>query len=326
VGNRLSTQSSGNNLVPFQPPGQQAPENTTGFDNEPDPSAPDYNAILAEQQAQIAAGSQTVDKLRRQIAESEKRTKAAAKAFAGGADPEPEISPSQKRINEHNELMDYFLQEGIEGERQGRPIPLTVTLATKFAQMGIEAEQRNQALEKQLADMEGRLARLGDSNFKLTDNAASIMEGMLDTALTQIYGEGEQTNLVREAQFNAIAHRIGQEIKDLQTNDRKTWDRVRRNPKYMKNMVNHFVAEMLPPKVKAMMEQEELQNTPISDDELYEAFKEARVACEAAETEAEAHQYSSIMDEIRQQLIANRYGGGSASKQSLNQILKTYRA
>jgi len=319
MGQRLANYSGGN-LPATQQPGQA----DSGYPNEPMPQGGgDYSEILAHQQAQQAANSKTIGRLQQQIAESEKQTQRLKKAFLG--EDEKPVTESEQRIADHEQMLDYFLQEGIEGEREGRPIPLTVTVGTKLAQLGIESEKRLVAQQRQIEQLQAQIGKLADPNFKLTDNAASIMEGMLDDSLSRIYGSDPAQGPVIKAQFDAIANRIGMEIRELQKEEPETWDKIRRNPRYQRNMVNHFVSEMLPPKVRAMMENEELQNTPLTDDELWEAFQEARVQVESAETEAEALQFSNVMDEIRQELISRRYGTEGGDKRSLNKIIRSYR-
>lgn len=281
----------------------------------------DYAQILAEQNQALSQQSKTVDQLRRQLGESSETMSRVKKAFTG--EQEQRVDPSQARINEHEQFLDYFLQQGLEAERRGQPIPLTVTLGSKLAQENIASEKRAAKLEAKLAQLEGKINRQEDTGYRLTDQAAAVMEGMLQEGLAQVYGDDESSERTRAAQFEAVAGRISEEIKDLMKNDPKVWDKVRRNPASLRKMVNHFVGELIPPKARQMLENQRIQDVEQSTDELYIAFNQAKQMLENAGSDREIHEYTRVMDSIRQDIIGRQYGGGGSrnGQPSLNKLL-----
>ncbi len=293
-------------------------ENSSGSD---EGGAVDYGEILQSHEQAFKQQSKTVDQLRRSLDQSTETMGRVKRAFAG--DDPPEQNPLEAAIKGHEELMDYFLQQGLEAERQGRAIPLTVTLGTKLAQQGIEAEKRYAKLEAKFEKLNRSVQRQEDPNFQLTDRAAAAMEGMLQDGLSQVYGGDPSSERTRNAQFAAVAGRITEEIQDLQKNDPGTWDKIRRNPAAMRKMVNYFVQDQLPPRVREMLENQRVQDTVMTTRELHSAFAQANDARLNTENEREAEQYSNIMDSIRQEIIARQYGKGRRNENpSLNELLR----
>lgn len=285
--------------------------------------AVDYGALLAEVQGQYQHQSKTVDVLTRRLAENQQQLQRVRKAFVGEEEKAP--TEYEQRIGEHNRLMDYFLQQGLEAERKGAPMPLTVTLGTKLAQLGIQAEERAQKLEQELAEIKNLLGRQTNAAARQTENAASIMDGMVQEAIMQMYGEDPAYETTRNVQYDAVCKRIDAEIRDLIQNEPKTWAKIRTNPGAMRKMVNHFMAEMIPPAIRAKMEHDKIMETPMSVQELWAAFNEARVNLEEANSNEDvrsAAHWSTIMDELRQKILAEQgVARRESGKPSLNRLM-----
>ncbi len=309
-------------------PGEQSGQSgessaNTGAEAQQDNAeAIDYGQVLAEHQARFAEQGKTVSALKGKLAETEGQFARVRKAFVGEEEKAP--NEYETRVGEHNKLMDYFLQQGLEAERAGKPMPLTVTLGTKLAQLGIQAEERAQALEAQLAELTAGLKRQQNPAFRQTEQAAAIMEGMVQEAIGQVYGDDPSGEVTRGVQYDAVCARINAEIKDLMKNEPQTWAKVRSNPKAMRNMVNHFMGDLIPPAVRAQMEHQKIMDTPQTAQELWTAFREARAGMENADSDRERAHYSRIMDEIRPDLLALQGAGRrDESKPSLNRLLSS---
>jgi hypothetical protein len=283
----------------------------------------DWSQALAEQQAAFQKQGQALQGLQRELGESKEVIGKIKRAFS--PDDEKELDPHDQRIAEYEQFMDYYLQKGLEAERSGQKIPLTVTNATKLAQLGIESERRAKKFEQEIAELKRLVSRQQNPNYQGLERAAYIMEGMVDEALEQMYGQDQDSSKIRSAQFNAVTARVNEEIKDLMKNDPDTLIKIQRDPKKMRTMVNYFMTEMLPPKVRSMMEEQEIMNSEMSVQELYSAFAEAKKHLEQAERSDDAraaHEYSRLMDSIRQDILAAQYGGQrSTNRPSLNRLL-----
>lgn len=286
-------------------PGGESSESGSG--NE----AVDYGQILQQHETAanehataIAEQGKTVDQLRRQLGESQQVIGRVRQAFTGEQDRQP--APHERAISKHQEILDYYLQQGIEAERQGKPMPLTISNGVQLAQFAIEQTTLNNELKQELAAVKQAIARQENPDYQLTDRAAAAMEGMLEEGLAQVYGTDPAYDRTRQSQFTAVANRITEEIKDLMKNEPATWNQIRRQPTAMRRMVNHFVHEMLPPRAREIMEQQRIQATPQPVEELYQAFHEAREQMMSAKNAETQQQFSDLMTTIRQQIFATQ--------------------
>lgn len=292
---------------------EQAPAENAG-------PAIDYAEILAQHQQEFAKQGKTVSALTQKLSANEAQLQRVRKAFVGDEEEAP--SEYQTRVGEHNKLMDYFLQQGLDAERAGKPMPLTVTLGTKLAQLGIQAEERAEKLERELAEIKQTLGRHSNPAFRQSEQAAAIMDGMVQEAVSQVYGDDPTLEVTRNVQYDAVCKRIDAEIRDLVKNEPQTWAKVRSNPQAMRRMVNHFMGELIPPAVRQQMEHQRIMDTPQTAQELWTAFNEARLGLESAETDRERAHYSKLMDEIRPDILALQ-GAARRDPQrpSLNRLL-----
>ncbi len=290
----------------------------------------DYGEILAQHQSELARTGKTVESLRAELNQSHGVLSRVQKAFAG--DEGEKLTPYQQRMREFDELSQYLDQETLENQKRGGAgLPITAKIGKQLASYGKQAEERAERLERELAEIKETIKRQQNPAFAGLERAAFIMEGMVEDGLQHLYGADQNSKQIRAAQFNAVTARINEEIKDLMKNDPEALLKVQRNPKIMRNMVNHFMAEMLPPKVRSMMDDERIKNEEFSPQQLYQAFAEAREQWEAAQSKgdkrAESH-YSNLMTSIRQDILAAQQSsrrGGTVEKPSLNRLFGTAR-
>ncbi len=293
-----------------------------------DDSAVDYAEILQQQQQALQQTGKTVEELRRQLGDSHETMTRVKDAFAGKQ--APEVNPYQAKISQYEELQNYYAEEALKHQRAGGSgMPLTTKAGLELAKLGIESERRAESLQKELNDIKLRLDKQSNPNLQGLERAAHVMEGMVSDGLEQMY-PGQDSRQIRAAQYDAITHRINAEIKDLMKNDPDTLLRIQRDPKHMRSMVNHFMAEILPPKVRTMLEDQRIQETPMDVRELYSAFGEAKEQLEAAmkkDDKKATHEASRWMDKIRQDILAVQYGGrkNNPDRPSLNQLMRTGR-
>lgn len=285
----------------------------------------DYGEMLRNQQDELARTGKTVEELRQELGKSHGVLGRVQKAFSG--EEEEKLTPYQQRMREFDELATYLDQQSLESQKQGgQGLPITTKIGKQLATYGKEAEARAEKLEQEVAALKDAMKRQQNPAFQGLERAAFIMEGMVDEGLESLYGADANSKNIRAAQFNAVTARINSEIKDLMKNDPEALLKVQRNPKIMRKMVNHFMAEMLPPKVREMMDQERIQNTPMDVRDLYQAFAEAREQWQEAQSKGDEKsetQYSNLMTSIRHDILATQQGarrGGTPDKPSLNQL------
>ncbi len=263
----------------------------------------DFGDILDQHRSEVG---KTVEGLRGELHKSHGTLERVRKAFAGDDEGE-KLTPYQKRMAAYKDLGQHIEREALENQKKGgQGLPLTTRLGKELADLGIQSEQRAEKLEAELAEIKAALKRQQNPAFQGLERAAFIMEGMIDDGLEALYGSDAQSKAIRSAQFNAVTARVNEEIKDLMKNDPDALLKVQRNPKIMRKMVNHFMAEMLPPKVRTMLDDQRIQNEPISQQELYQAFGEARQQLAEAESKGDERamtHYSNLMTDIRRDIL-----------------------
>lgn len=296
----------------------QAPQDNSSSQDQSAQPVTDYGEILARQQHELARTGKTVESLRSELNKSHDVLGRVQKAFTG--EKEEKLSPYQQRMREFDELSRY-----IEEETKGG-LPITSKIGKQLAAYGKESEARAEKLESELAELKAAMKRQQNPAYQGLERAAFIMEGMVDEGLEQLYGADKSSKGIRAAQFNALTARINDEIKDLMQNDPEALLKVQRNPKIMRRMVNQFMAEMLPPKVRTMMDNERLQNEVMPVQELYQAFSQAKEQYEEAQRRGDAKaesEYSNVMTEIRHEILSHQISskrGGTPDKPTLNSL------
>ncbi len=302
--------------------------NDTGTDDSQAQPVVDYGEILARQQHELAKTGKTVEALRGELDRSHGTLTRVQKAFAG--DEGEKLTPYQQRMREFDELANYLDEQETESHRRGgNGLPITNKIGKQLVAYGKQAEGRAEKLDRELTEIKAALKRQQNPAYQGLERAGFIMEGMVDEGLSQMYGSDPQSKGVRAAQFNAVTARINEEIKDLIANDPEALLKVQRNPKIMRNMVNQFMAEMLPPKVRTMMDEERIKNEPIDVRDLYQAFGEARQNLEEAEAkgdERNAMHWSNLMTDLRRDILSHQLGrgkSGNVDKPTLNQLLSS---
>lgn len=301
---------------------QTAPDTSNANpQNQDDGQVVDYSEILARHQSELARTGKTVESLKAELDKSHGVIGRVQKAFSG--EEEKPLSPYQQRMQEYDDLGQYMSENGT-----AEKYPLTDKLGKHLINMGKQAEARAEKLEQELAEMKAQLKRQQNPAWQGLERAGHIMEGMVEDGLEQMYGKDPSARGIRAAQFNAVTARINEEIKDLMQNDPEALLKVQRNPKIMRNMVNQFMAEMLPPKVRTMLDEERIKNEPMTSRDLYQAFSEAREQWEEAQKagdERAEQEYSNLMTSIRHDILAAQQEsrrGGNPERPSLNQLFR----
>lgn len=297
-------------------------------DSAPAPAAPesqshdgqsvvDYGEILARHQGELARTRSDLDRSNEVLTRVQK-------AFSGD---QKELPAHEQRMRDFDDLGSYLDQEALEDQKKGgRGLPITTKIGKQLVTFGKEAEARAAKLERELEDLKAQVKRQQNPAFQGLERAGFIMEGMLDEGLKHLYGADPAAKQVRASQFEAVSRLIHEEMVDLAKNDPDGLLQVQRNPKIQRRMVNHFMAQVLPPKVREMMDNDRLKNEPTTSRDLMQSFAEARQEWQAAQAEGDERKeayYSSLMDELRPQILMSQQDGQrtrNPDKPSLNQL------
>lgn len=204
----------------------------------------------------------------------------------------PEFAqPKEPDLDESvNALLDYALEKGLEMDRSGQGgMPITIDTIAKLKQV----VDRSKAQQKIIDELNTKVSRMTDPSTSLDHDAYKDMDKMIDNGVFALQGRHDPhyAQMV-VAKMQPVLEKIQKETPDQ-------WDRMRRNTELQKRFVNHFVAESVPKKAREILQNEMLQNTEQTVDDLRQAFREAG---EAFKDDPE--QRKKIRTAIRQELLS----------------------
>lgn len=314
-------------------PQNDAPNNTeNNLPATQSESTIDYGEILARQENALAQQGQLITSLRGELGKRDQTWNKVKEALTG--EPQQRLTPAQERQQRMRGLVAKVKEDAQESLRAGLSgMPHTVKVTEELAEYVSAADERADRLEAELRKAIERLDRQQNPAFAAMERAGFIMEGMVDESLVALYGDGPETEKVRGAQYDAITALINQEIKDLiaskKPEDKAALLKIQRNPKVMRSMVNHFAAQVIPPKVRAAMDQERLENEPDTAEGLISALAEAKQEYEKASEAGDAKRadfYSNLITKIRRDFLAfQQYGKKNQSGgQSINSLVQNF--
>lgn len=281
--------------------------------------------VLKDHQNTIKTQSQELAGLRQQTSQNSQLMD----QLRGVFNPQTQqVDPIDQTISEAEQQMDFYLQQALEADKNGNPIPLTTNLAIAHFKNVIATANEKRDNAKTMAAMRQKLNQLTDPNVQIDTGAYADIDNKITQYMGQLYGNDQASMDVRIAQFNNIAGQIGQEIKNIQKTMPDVWDRVRRNPEERQKLVAYYVEKNMPPRVRQQLEQEHIQNTPMTMDDLYQAFEETKLI-------QDPKQRADLQARVRQEILAEQFdmnrptrrgpsgGGASRNRNSLGQFQAT---
>jgi hypothetical protein len=264
---------------------------------------PDFNAMLEALQADRENESRTWGEKYSQLESKHQQTQQTIdkirQAFA--PDGGEERSPTEQRIAQFEAQLDHYMQAAIEAERRGQPIPLTTNLAIQLFQGKIEQEREREQWTRELSALKRGLQQAIDPDTQIDNQTYQNLDTLVLQAMDTLYGK--EPNDIKSFQFQSVAKAVGAEIRDLKKNDPELWHEIRRDPGRQAKMVQWIVKQTIPPKAREIMQEEHIRKTPMSTQELYQAFEEANAIEDPRER-------SRIRTAIRQEIVGRQFGGG----------------
>lgn len=206
--------------------------------------------------------------------------------------------------------LDYYLSQAIEAEKAGRPLPLTTNLAVSHFQSQIENHQRQTELMRTIDELKNQVQAANDPSRALDNQAYANIDTSIMKGLSQFYGDDPTMDRVKGAQFRAVSGLIVDEIKNLRQENPRAWDQVRRDPGAQQRMVNHFLMQYQPPRVRQMIETQRMQDTPMNNEDLVHAFREANQI-------EDPHTRAKVQTQIRQQILKRAVQGDAGRPEAI---------
>lgn len=237
---------------------QEMQSSEQSVQGEPQGSATDY---LADLQGKVSEIDSERVELKGAVERSNRTLERIQSAFKDESSDEAEDDDSKDQ-----KLLDMFLDAALEDQKSGgKGMPLTTKLAMETV-----------GLKKMLREIRSEMSRLGETQkmalspeYKYDNDAFSQIDSQVQTAIKGIYNE------VDPYLFEAVSKDIGKEIQRLKKESPSTWEEIRRNPEYIRRMSLHFVEKKIPPKAREMLRVEQEKATPMTLQEMRQAFKEA---------------------------------------------------
>ena len=234
-------------------------------------------------QGETAKKTSVLDKLQKVLSGEEEKK------------PDPSAQWEQK--------LDYFLEQAIVAEKEGRSIPLTTTMANDLYSWRIEASRKEAAMADQMSKIQAALESLQNPARQLDHNTFAGLDTEVIGALDHLYGEPGVVTPIKQAQFEAVGKQLSAAITEIREKAPQQWDRIRRDPAMQKRLVETIVRQNLPPQAVKMIEHEKLKNTKMSTGELWSAFREA---AEIKDPEQRAEIRTKIREQILEAMYANK--------------------
>ena len=267
-----------------------------------DGAAFDYKKALEIQGGRLESTSRSLQSIQREFGEYREKTNKDSETLGRMREvfePKTEKGPADP-VPEYERMLDYYIAQGLESEKRGQPMPLTVNLGVQLYKTMIEQHRERQDSMRAMQELKQKVGELSDPQRDINSGAYMRLDSQIKSNLDQMYGAGDENISQKRALFNAIGDQVIGYINDLQKTKPRAWDELRRSPEKLAALANQAVAQHIPPKARQIMMQEQLENTPMGTDELWQAFREAKSIKDDA-------QRMHIQKAIREQIVEKMY-------------------
>lgn len=199
--------------------------------------------------------------------------------------------------------MDSFLEQAMELKAKGQQIPLTTQIALNFYQSQIENLKVIAKLKEEIGELKGGVDRANDPEAPVNNIAYTQMDTFLQQSLDNLYGTNSEQLKTKRRVYATVTEALSEDLKALQKTNPGQWDMLRRNPMKLQQVVNDVLRTIVPPKAMQMIEQEELENTPMNAGELWGAFREAQQLFKNAKNDEQKQRALGLQRTIRQDIL-----------------------
>lgn len=172
--------------------------------------------------------------------------------------------------------MDSIINAAYEADKAGRPIPMTAKAYLAALQTRKDHLEFQKEIREELKKIGGQAQQANDPQMTVNRQAYSNIDSFVQQGLDQIYGLDESYLGVKKEQFGSLTRQMSATVREMQAKNPGAWDRMRRDPQLQRQFVNQYLRQNLPPRAVEILERENLQNTPMSQQELFKAFDEAK--------------------------------------------------
>ncbi len=215
----------------------------------------------------------------------------------------PEVAAAPDPVRALEGQMDTFLEQAMELRAKGQQIPMTTQIAMDFYQSQLENLKVIAELKKQVSELKGGVERANDPEAPVNNIAYTQMDTFLQQSLDSLYGTDPKQTPTKRRVYGAVTEALSEDLKALQKSAPAQWDMLRRNPMKLQAVVNDVLRSIVPPKALQMIDQETLENTPMSAGELWGTFREAQAKFKGAKNHEEKLKALELQRSIRQDIF-----------------------
>lgn len=278
----------------------------------------DYKALVGETEAKLEQTRATLTGTQKEVGELRQHTKQANEKFErlqralGGKEDAAPPDPVESEIATLNQELDEYIQIAADHDKAGSPIPVTLKNAVNRISFQIKTLREHAEIKGNYKKLETTVNRLADPQTTMENMVTSKMDSHLRSALETMYGP--KNAQVKNVQGKAVTEMIVSEIKDLKKNRPEDWDRVMRDERAAIKMVNWAIEQIIPPRARQIMDDDNVKRTPMTLAETYSAWKEAK------QLEAKNPKAPKYSVQIREQIAALIYEKNAGKRGVVNTL------
>ena len=236
-----------------------------------------------------------------QMQEQLQRTQGELSTARGSAQTLEKLKAALGAPHEEEEGPDWFdtvLAQALEAEKAGRPIPLTVRIATELKQ----SQEANAKMLQELQRLKQGQAALQSPDAHQNAMAYSQIDSLINNKIEAIYG-GQNPHI-----HGAVTNALAAELKQLQATQPQVWSQVRSNPQHLEALTNSFIAKVVPPQAMNILNEQMEAAKPFTANDALEALKEAQALAQRHPEKGE--QYHKLASLARERYWENKFTEG----------------
>jgi hypothetical protein len=239
----------------------------------------DFEALFKEQQAELESTKEHLGKTSKEFeslkGEHSKTSETIAKLKSAFV-PEVEQSAFDKEMASlEAEEMEWY-EQALEAERKGKTMPLTIRNGLSNIKYRRDFLTKMKAIEDENKLLKEKVEKASDPRAATAQMVYDHLDSQIESHLTKIFGEGDETSPVRQAQFQAIANQIGAELKHQRETNPDVYNQIMKNKANQDKMVAYYVNKNIPPKARQLMEEDRIRKEPVPTSEVLAAYREAK--------------------------------------------------
>lgn len=204
---------------------------------------------------------------------------------------------------EWEQMLDYYIAEGVKAKERGQPMPLTINNGIMTYKSMIENYRKEQAMKQEIEQLKSQLNELRDPQQHINREAYSTLDSVIKRGLDNLYGPGSQMMEQKRSMFHAVGQQVAAVVDQMAKKEPHKWDMVRRDPEALSEIAQRVLRANIPPKALQLIAEDNLKNTEMPLSELRQAFREA-------DSIQDPRERQQVKTQIRQEILERMWRSG----------------